>query len=240
MRKNHTPYFIYRFKRWLNTYYTRQIVIPQFDSVGKGFSILKPHTLKIFGRNIHAGDNLHIISSKEKPVNLSCWNSKQQQGNITIGNNVLISPGVSISSAEHVYIGDNSMIAAGAYISDSDWHHIYNRTRPFRCSKKIELHENCWIGYGAIITKGIRIGRNSVVAAGSVVIEDVPDNTVVGGNPAKKIKEINPQKRMISREFLFREETLYDQNQDKIHEYLLDKNSFLSYLKSKFFPTKYD
>lgn len=240
MRKNHTPYFIYRLKRWINKRYTLQIIIPQFESIGKELSILKPHTVKIFGRNIIAGDNLHIISSRDKPVNISCWSSKQQQGNITIGNNVLISPGVSISSAEDIVIGDNSMIAADVYISDSDWHHIYNRTRPFRCSKSIELGKNCWIGYRATITKGIRIGKNSVVAAGAVVINDVPDNTVVGGNPAKVIKTLDPTKRMISRDFLFSNESAYDQNQDKIQEYLLDKNSLWSYIKSKFCPTKTD
>lgn len=52
------------------------------------------------------------------------------------------------------------------------------------------LRENAWICMGAIICPGVTIGRNAVVAAGAVVTKDVPDNTVVGGNPARVIKTI--------------------------------------------------
>lgn len=240
MRKNHTPYLLYRFKRWLNHFYIQRFILPQFDSCGANLSILKPHKLSIFGHHINVGNNLHIICDSEKSVRLSTWNSKQQQGNIDIGHNVLISPGVSISSAEKIRIGNNCMIAAEVYISDSDWHHIYNRTRPFRCSKAIILDENVWLGFRSVITKGVHIGKNSVVAAGSVVVEDVPDNTVVGGNPARAIKNIDPQKKMITREFLFQQAKNYDENQDKLHEYLLDKNSWSKFFKSKVKPTNKD
>ncbi len=55
---------------------------------------------------------------------------------------------------------------------------------------KVTIKENAWIGIGAILCPGVTIGRNAVVAAGAVVTKDVPDNTVVGGNPAKVIKTI--------------------------------------------------
>lgn len=54
----------------------------------------------------------------------------------------------------------------------------------------IHLKRNAWIGAGAIITQGVTVGENSAVAAGAVVIQDVPDNTVVGGIPAKIIKTL--------------------------------------------------
>ena len=56
--------------------------------------------------------------------------------------------------------------------------------------KKVTLRENAWICMGAIICPGVTIGRNAVVAAGAVVTKDVPDNKVVGGNPARVIKTI--------------------------------------------------
>ena len=56
---------------------------------------------------------------------------------------------------------------------------------------KVVIEENAWIGIGAIICPGVTIGRNAVVAAGTVVTKDVPDNVVVAGVPAKIIKKID-------------------------------------------------
>lgn len=55
---------------------------------------------------------------------------------------------------------------------------------------RITIHDNCFIGFGAILLPGISIGPNSVVAAGSIVASDVPPNTVVGGNPARVLKGV--------------------------------------------------
>jgi acetyltransferase-like isoleucine patch superfamily enzyme len=54
----------------------------------------------------------------------------------------------------------------------------------------IHIKKNAWIGAGAIILQGVTIGENSIIAAGAVVSTNVPDNTIVGGIPAKVIKEI--------------------------------------------------
>ncbi|WP_418555536.1 DapH/DapD/GlmU-related protein [Longibaculum muris] len=57
-------------------------------------------------------------------------------------------------------------------------------------NKPIILKEKSWIGAGSTILAGVIIGKNSIVAAGSVVTKDVPDNCIVGGNPAKIIKKL--------------------------------------------------
>lgn len=90
-------------------------------------------------------------------------------GGITIEDNVLIAPKVSLLSEGHPIEPEN---------------------RHALIPKPIYIKKNVWIGAGAIILQGVTIGENSVVAAGSVVSKDVPDNTIVGGIPAKIIKEI--------------------------------------------------
>lgn len=56
--------------------------------------------------------------------------------------------------------------------------------------KKIKIGDNVWIGWGVIILKGVSIGDNSVIAAGSVVVSDIPENCIAAGNPAKLVKNI--------------------------------------------------
>lgn len=90
-------------------------------------------------------------------------------GGITIEDNVLIAPKVSLLSEGHP-------------VSPDERHSLV--------PKPIRIKRNAWIGANATILQGVTIGENSVVAAGSVVSKDVPDNMIVGGIPAKIIKTI--------------------------------------------------
>lgn len=240
MRKDHKPLWLHKLMQYLNRLYCNQIIAPQFDSLGESTQIHHPTSLEVFGSNITAGDYLHLVSNKTQPVRLCTWSSKQQSGRISIGDYCLISPGTNILSAESISIGDNTMIAADVYISDSDWHGLYNRARPFRCSSSITVGNNVWIGYRAIINKGVTIGDNAVVGSGAVVSKNIPDYAVVSGNPAKIIKYLDPKKRMIKRDFLFTGETDYWENQEELNRYLWDKNNAVHWLASKFFPSRQD
>jgi len=240
VRKNHSPYFIVTIKSRWNDFLVKHYFSKNFDHLGKAPMIINPLTAKIFGKNITAGDCLHLVSSSASPVSITSWSGKGSNGRVQIGNYCLITGGTTISANESIVIGDNCMFAAGCYISDSDWHGLYNRTRPFRCTKPIVLKNNVWIGNGAKVGKGVTIGENSVVAAGSVVVKDVPDNVVVGGNPAKIIKQLNPNRRMLKRELLFRDAELFQQNQRKLTRYVLHGNSFLDWLRSLLLPKNTD
>ncbi len=90
-------------------------------------------------------------------------------GGITIDNNVMLAPKVSLLSEGHpVVVNDRQTLTTGS----------------------IHIKRNAWIGANATILQGVTIGENAVVAAGAVVSKDVSDNTIVGGIPAKHIKSL--------------------------------------------------
>jgi len=115
---------------------------------------------------------------------------------LLIGNRVSINYDTTISVAECVSIGDDTMIAMRVQIYDNPSHPLAPSRRLRRESFAIDearpvmIGRNVWIGTAAIILRGVTIGDNAVVAAGSVVTKSVPANTVVAGNPAKIIKTL--------------------------------------------------
>lgn len=245
MRRNNTPYLIKRISTALNRFYVRRFIAPQFDSLGSALDVAHPRKLVIFGSNIHLGSYAQIIAAPDNYIRFTTWPSKTlingvRGGTLKIGDYCLISPGVRISAAQSIEIGNNVMFAANVYVSDSDWHGIYNRIRPFRCTKPVVIQDNVWLGERVIVNKGITIGENSVVGAGSVVTKDIPANCVAAGNPARVIKRINPNRRMLKRELLFQNPEHYFYHQDQLDRYVLSSNSILNWLRSLIKPTKND
>ena len=98
-----------------------------------------------------------------------------------------INEGVTITCASTIHIGSNCHIAREAVIRDYDGHYIEDVD--YRTSKPVIIGRDVWIGYRAMILKGVTIGDGAVIAANSVVTKNVPANSIVAGNPAKVIKE---------------------------------------------------
>ncbi|QEM10527.1 acyltransferase [Mucilaginibacter rubeus] len=137
---------------------------------------------------------------------------ESSDGNVSIGNRCYIGCSKIICRSS-VSFGDDVFVAWGSYFYDHDSHAVDYREREndiktqledYRAgrnfienknwsvvnTKPIKISSNAWIGMNCIILKGVTIGEGAIVGAGSVVTKDVPPWTIVGGNPAKVIKEI--------------------------------------------------
>ena len=104
--------------------------------------------------------------------------------------------GVSISArSKTIHIGAHTMIAPGCVLVDSDFHAPWPPERRhvdpgFERDAGIEIGEHVWIGMHCCILKGVRIGRGSIVAAGSVVTRDLPENCLAAGVPARVVRAL--------------------------------------------------
>ena len=104
-----------------------------------------------------------------------------------LGKHVFINHSLTCMAAGGITIDDGVMIGPNVKIV-TDNHDFQNRM-VLRC-KPVHICRNAWIGVGAIILPGVTIGENAIVAGGAVVTKNVEANTIVGGNPAKFIKQI--------------------------------------------------
>jgi acetyltransferase-like isoleucine patch superfamily enzyme len=110
--------------------------------------------------------------------------TQTKNANLTIGNNCGFS-GTVIAAFKKIKIGNNVRCGANALITDSDWHLDDPRSGN---SADVVIEDNVWIGEGVKVLKGVIIGENSLIGAGSVVTKSIPANVVAAGNPCKVIK----------------------------------------------------
>ena len=108
------------------------------------------------------------------------------EAEVVIGDAVFINTGVIIAAEKKIHIGNETIIGDQVIIYDSDWHGFDGNDVK---SVPVEIGNHVWIGARALILKGVRIGDNSIVAAGSVVTKNVEDAAIVAGNPAKFIRK---------------------------------------------------
>lgn len=236
MIRDHRPYWLKQLYLRFEYHYAVHFVEPQFAKIGPGHNLMKPWNLKLYGAEISAGNHLHVVTDRDRPVSFSTWTLREHQGHITLGNNVLVCPGCRFDSASQITVGDNCMFAAGAYITDADWHDVYDRTEAVGVTKPVTLGENVWIGDGSIVCKGVTIGKNSVIGAGSVVASDIPENVIAAGNPARVVKPLDPDRDLVTRETLFQDTAALDDEMERIDRWVLGGNSLIGWLRTKVTP----
>lgn len=145
---------------------------------------------KLPSTNIIIGNNCSFNSSHRSNLigiyNPCMLSTLKKNATIQIGNNCGFS-GTVIGSAKFIKIGDNVRCGANTMITDSDWHTEDPRTG---IDKVVIIENNVWLGYGVKVLKGVHIGENSLIGAGSIVTKDIPANVIAAGNPCKVIKQL--------------------------------------------------
>ena len=137
------------------------IIKKLFGKIGKDFGITAPFHCD-YGFNIEAGNNFYV---NHNCVILDC-------AKVKFGNNVFIAPNCGFYTAGHPL--------------DRERRNSY-----IEYAYPITIGNDVWIGANVIVLPGVTIGNNCVIGAGSVVVKDIPDNTLALGNPCKVIREIN-------------------------------------------------
>jgi carbonic anhydrase/acetyltransferase-like protein (isoleucine patch superfamily) len=113
------------------------------------------------------------------------------EGVVEIGDKTVLGQECTISAYKRVRIGEQCVIADRAMFIDFD-HGVVEVERPIRSqgiyTREVEVGSNVWIGYGACVLRGVRVGDNSIIGTNSVVTKDVPANAVVAGVPARIVR----------------------------------------------------
>nr|WP_120492251.1 sugar O-acetyltransferase [Corynebacterium lactis] len=141
----------------------QQVLAQALGSFGEG-SLVRPPIFLDYGDNFHVGRDVFVN------FGLTVLDVVK----VTLGDHVQIGPNVQLLPPVHP-LGAQ---ARKAYLESGD---------------EIEIGDNVWIGGGAIVLGGVKVGENSVIAAGAVVTKDVPSGVIVAGNPAKIIRQIEPE-----------------------------------------------
>ena len=150
-------------------------------SLGSHFKLKTTHRKNIaFNGAIRFGSNLkiHIF----------------ENGLLKIGHNVYVGDSARIFSLNSIIIGNNVVISDNVFISDN-YHPFQVDTNlsvmdvPLKSKGNTIIGDNAFIGYGAVILSGVKVGKFATIGSNSVVTADVPEYAVVGGVPAKEIKK---------------------------------------------------
>lgn len=183
---------IVRFRRFKSVFVNPSATIkcPSLVRCGKNFRVGRRSYVDALSREgLVCGDNVSIgnYTNLEITGSLKCLGK-----GIRLGNNVSLGTYGNYGGAGGVEIGDDTII--GSYVSVHPENHNYdNPLVPIRLQgvnhKGIKIGKDCWIGAKATILDGAVIGNGCIVAAGAVVRGSFPDNVIIGGVPAKILKE---------------------------------------------------
>ncbi|BDW83638.1 hypothetical protein MACH24_30760 [Erythrobacter sp. Dej080120_24] len=143
----------------------RRLATSKLARFGEGSSI-RPHSYLVETQHIEIGARVVI-----RPHTMLMADGDAR---IIIGDDVLIGAGV------HIYVNNHRFDRSDMPIADQGYYP----------SEDVVIEDDVWIGANAVLLPGVRIGRHSVIAAGSVVTKSVPPCTVYGGVPARKLKDI--------------------------------------------------
>ena len=115
---------------------------------------------------------------------------------VHFGSEIYANSNLTLVDDGHIYIGDKVMIGPNVTIATAN-HPIDPelRDKGLQYNRDVYVGENTWIGSGVVIVPGVRIGKNVVIGAGSIVTKDIPDNVLAVGNPCRVLREVSDHDR---------------------------------------------
>lgn len=164
---------------------------PRFGSIGARTILHRPRAL-YNARHIRIGARC-LIESDATLYAVTEYAGQSFQPEIRIGDRAYINHSLNITAAHRVVIGNDVMMAFNVSIFDCN-HGFSDRTRPVMQQplkvypRGVEICDGAWIGANVFICGNVRVGKGAVIGANSVVKHDVPDHTVVAGNPATLVE----------------------------------------------------
>jgi acetyltransferase-like isoleucine patch superfamily enzyme len=173
-------------------FFRHNVIHSNFSTIGIPLIDVHPTGKCIIGSNLVMVNNARYATLGK--VN-RCKITVYSKAKLVIGNNVGMS-NVTIVATKDIILGNRVMIGAGVTIIDSDFHSMNSQhwftkeDELYMKSLPVKIGNNVFIGMNSIILKGVLIGDDVRIVAGSVVTTNIPNNEVWGGNPAKFIKKL--------------------------------------------------
>ena len=165
------------------------------------FNRLKPSELEAkqrYMREVFAecGDNCYI----ELPLHAN-WGGRH----VHFGSGIYANSGLTLVDDGHIYVGDKVMFGPNVTVATAN--HPLDaelRSRGLQYNKDVYIGENAWIGANVVIVPGVRIGKNSIIGAGSVVTKDIPDDALAAGVPCRVLRAVGEHDRV----FFYKDERI--------------------------------
>lgn len=186
------------FRRFIQTIYIKSLIfkyrlLSDLKPEGQLYKYTAPVLFSGKG-SIVLGENV-TVGYLQSPLFYSHYNyleARTKTAKIHVGNNVIINNNCCIVALNKIEIGDDCIIGINFSALDSDFHCLEpsKRHHDNPPSKAIKIGKNVFIGNHVTILKGVVIGNNVVIGSNSLVSQSIPDNVVIGGNPAQIIKTL--------------------------------------------------
>lgn len=166
-----------------------------FGSFGEGSCLGFPAATLMRVGSIHIGSKTLIGRQVTLSVGYGVNDERAPERGLVIGDRCVIGARSSLTAHSSIVMGDDVWCGQGVFVSDAS-HGYQDAETPigqqFGVHQPVSIGSGSWIGHSAIILPGTTIGRNVVVAAGSVVRGVVEDNAIVGGSPARVLRRFEP------------------------------------------------
>ena len=174
-----TPYYLRRYWRLVRLRRSRSVLLEGLVFLGRDVELYaRPgHGRIVLGRWVHIGDGTKL---------------RAHDGTLRIGDKVVFGSDTRVNCQLDIEIGATTLVADWVYIADFD-HRFEDLDRPIKdqgiAKAPVRIGPDVWLGTKCTVTRGVSIGRGSVVAAHAVVTRDVPPYQVVAGVPARVLRD---------------------------------------------------